>query len=774
MAPRHLRARGMALLLVSALSWSCASRSAYRQGQREARKGHWDMAVARLTLALQKDPTNIDYKIALENAKVQASRQHYDEARKAMAADDLEKASVELEVASKYDPANRSAADDLLLVRGKLERRAEEKRRLQDFDLMKARAQAKTIPVPVLSPRSPVPIVLKFTTDTSLEKVFDTLSKISGVNILLDASFHDKKVTVNLVNVTFQQALDELTFVNALFYKVIDSNTIVIAVDNTQTRRHYDDNVVRTFYLQNADPTDTSTLIKNLIAGSQSFKILPNNALQSVTVRGTPDEVALAERVIESNDKPRGEVMVEVEVLEVNRTKMKDYGIALSNYEIHASFNPSGNALDSTGFTSFQPQVLSSLNVSDFVVSIPSTLLAKFMENDSNVRLLASPRLRAAEGEKTKLKIVTQVPIPTTTFQSTNTGGATFTPITTTVYKDVGVNMELTPKVGANGDISLKMLAEFSLQGQSVQINNTSFPEFLTRSVEGLLRVRDGETSLIGGLIQGREATTLAGVLGLQSIPILNKIFNHNTKDIEDTEILISLTPHLVRAPKLTEEDLRSVLVGTQELVKVPNAHPPLFGPEEPSPQPPPPLAPGPGAPVRPSPEALASPGPPPVAPLPEAPPPELEVGAKTAAPEGGPVQPSQASVLWSPAVVTGRAGETLSLNVVVLQAQAVTGVDVTFTFDKTALEAVDIVPGSLLALDGSSVGVERSLEAGRVHAHLTRPLGTTGSGAVATLRLKGLHPGTTGIAIESFILTTTSGTEMPSLPGPGSVEVKP
>jgi general secretion pathway protein D len=744
---------GIAMVALAILSGSCAARSYYRQGQSEARKGNWDMAVARLSLAIQKEPKNIDFKIALENAKVQASRHHYEEARKAIAATDLDKAAEELEIATKYDIANKAASEDLRIVRDRIEKREEEKRRLQDYDAMKARAQAKPLPLPVLSPRSPVPITIKFT-DASLEKVLDTLSKLSGVNILLDASFKDKRTSVSLQNVTFEQALDEITLLNQLFFKVIDSNTLIVAADTTTVRRHYDDTIVRSFYLQNADLTEINNLLTKLIV-SPSLKIAANPTLQALTVKGTPDEVALVARVIELNDKPRGEVMVEVEILEVERQKLKDYGLALSQYQVNTTFNPLGStAANTSGFTSVQPQVLSSLNVSDFVVSIPSTVFAKFMQNESDVKILASPRLRAGEGELTKLNVVTQVPVPTTTFQSTNTGGATFTPVTTTVYKDVGVKMELTPKINPNGDISLKMTAEFSLQGQSVTINGTSFPEFLTRTVQGTVRVKDGEPALIGGLIQGREATTLAGILGLQNIPILKNLFNETTKEKDETEILISLTPHLVRAPKLTEGDLQSLAVGTQELIRVPSAHPPLFGPPE----------------TPPSPSIVV-----PVAgsPLP-APTPQPQVSAPPAAAPSPPVRSSGVTLQWSPAVVSGKAGDILSLNVVALGVQDVLGVELTLTFDKTALEATDLVPGSLLAVDGASIGVEHSLEPGRAHAHFKRATGASGSGAVATLRFKGLHSGTAGVALQSLSLTTAAGVEVPSLPAPGSAELRP
>ena len=249
------------LLALAVFSSACAS--AYRTGQQQAEQGNWDVAVGKFTEALKKDPNNIKYKLALENARIQASRFHYEEAKKALAANDLDAAANSLEIAAKYDPANRSAGDDLLLVRDRIRKRDEEKRRMADFESMKSRAQAQRVPVAVLSPRSPVPITLKFQ-DSSIEKIFDSLAKIAGVNILFDEGFRDKKISVNLTGVTFQEAIDQITFTNRLFYKVLDQNTIIIVPESPTKRRAYDEVALRTFYLQNADVNETLNLVKTL------------------------------------------------------------------------------------------------------------------------------------------------------------------------------------------------------------------------------------------------------------------------------------------------------------------------------------------------------------------------------------------------------------------------------------------------------------------------------------------------------------------------------
>jgi general secretion pathway protein D len=401
-------------LVLGMLSAGCAARSAYRQGRNEARKGNWDLAVARLTVALQKDPDNIEYKIALENAKIQAGRYYYLDGLKQLAAEDLVRAADSLEIATKYDPSNKSASDDLEIVRKKIREREQEKQRLSEFDAMKSRAQAARVPLPVLSPRSPVPITIKFS-EHSLQKIFESLGKLAGVNVLFDQDFRDKKYSVSLSNATFQEALDQLTFVNRLFYKVLDQNTIIIVPETPQKRRTYDENLIRTFYLQNAEVNETLNQVKTL-AGIQ--KATGNPTLGAITVMGTPDELALAERIIEANDKAKGEVMIEVEILNVDVTKAKNYGLQLSSYGAGLTFSPTGGTsplpgggsevsigTGGSGFTNVRAQLLSSLNLSDFIVSVPAQIFAQFLQTDSSTRILASPRLRAAEGKKTSLKI---------------------------------------------------------------------------------------------------------------------------------------------------------------------------------------------------------------------------------------------------------------------------------------------------------------------------------------------------------------------------------
>jgi general secretion pathway protein D len=340
------------------------------------------------------------------------------------------------------------------------------------------------------------------------------------------------------------------------------------------------------------------------------------------------------------------------------------------------------------------------------------------------------------------------------------------------------VSLDLTPKVNATGDITLEVAAEFSSIGDDRNVgtgqNPITVPTFLTRNVKGILRIKDGETSLIGGLLQGRDADNFSGILGLQSVPVLNRVFTSRRKQKDESEVLISITPHIVRAPKLTDQDFASLHIGTDETVRVPSARP-LFGaPEEvvaPPATPSAPLIPPDGS------SSVQPPAPAPGAPsfapqTPTAPPPAP--GTFVTPPAGGQANTgaSRVRIMLSPPELRLKAGQSGSVSIVALGAAGVTAAEVVLVFDATALEAVEASPGSLLTLDGSSVGAERNLEPGRVRAKFTRAAPATGSGALTTIQFKTLKPGSATLTIESLTLVTPAGEERPPVPGAGRIEV--
>ncbi len=593
---------------------------------------------------------------------------------------------------------------------------------------------------------------------------------------------------MSLTGVTFEEALEQLTFVNLLFYKVIDQNTLIIVPESRQKRVAYNELALRTFYLQNAEVTETVNLIKTL---AQVTTVVGNPSLKAITVKGTLDQLAMAERIINLNDKARGEVVVEVKILEVNKTNLRQWGIDLSNYSVGTTFSPTGQEGEvADGFTTVRATLLSSLSRADWVVSLPSTVFFQFLQTDSTVRILSAPRLRAAEGKKAELRIGTEVPIPITTFTAATVGGGTFAPATSFQYRNVGVNLTITPEISASGDITLEVLAEFSLLGDDRAVGDILIPTFLTRNVTNTIRLRDGETGLIGGLIQGSDARSVSGALGVADIPIIGSLFGNNSRRVEETEVLISLTPRIVRAPKVTESDLVPLAVGTQAVPRVKGATPGLFGPDPAAAPPGPPAAPGqagstPTA-LKPTSAPTASPAPPGQLPSGAAPP-----GGFPPPPGAGPAgafsppalapalaedavaaEAGAVSVLLSPPEVAMRPGETTGLAIVLVGAQDLEWVELVLTWDATVAEMTEAKAGSLLTLDAVPVAVARTLESGRARVRFTRPSGTSGSGAVAALTFRGLAPGSAALALESVAVGKAGATVPLVPPAPGRIVV--
>jgi len=294
---------GLLLVAGLALGLSCsAAKSAYKDGQNQAKQGNWDAAVVHYTRAAREDPDNIEYRMALERSLIEAAKFHVQEARKYVAAEDLEKAIEEFTLAAQLDPSNQYAQAQLLETRQALTEREAIREEASGFQQRREQARLLLTTQPVLEPSSAAPLNLRFAQDTSLQRIFEVLSTLSGINVLFDEAFRDRRVTINLVDVSFQEALDKLVLINRLFYKVVDPSTIIIIPDNAQKHRQYDELVLRTFFVTNAEVNTVANMLRT-IAGIQ--RVQPNPELLSITVRATPDQVAVAERIVELNIRLR-------------------------------------------------------------------------------------------------------------------------------------------------------------------------------------------------------------------------------------------------------------------------------------------------------------------------------------------------------------------------------------------------------------------------------------------------------------------------------------
>ena len=560
--PRTFRKAGLlaGVFLLLILAAACASSSAFHEGERYAAADNWDKAVLAFSKAVAQDPGNTQYKVSLARARLRASQDHFDRGKKYLAAGQLEPAMAELQQTVFLDPNNQYAADELgKAIKEYQKRQGEEP---SDIEKMKEQARLAGRVTPRLNPKSNIPIVLKFKDETA-RKVYDALSKASGVNFMYDerVDLNNKKVNIDVADVNFAKALDILMAQNKHFYKIWDENTILIADDNQQKHKEYDDLVIQTFYLSNADVKDVQVLLRSLLDARQ---LAQNDRLNAITIRDTPERVQVAEKIIEANDKAKAELVVDVQLLEFNRNLLQNLGIDLTG-----SSGGSGKALtiNYTGGTSVPLNNLGLLNNlgSYSIGPIPSVIL-NFLLTDAGAQVIAKPQLRVSEGEKASVKIGDRIPIPTTTFNTSPTVGTTVVPITSFTYQNVGINIDLEPRVHHNKEVTLKLRVELSsLAGTVSAGGGVTQPIIGTREIETQIRLKDGETNLLAGLIRQEERTSLSGVPGLSRIPVLKRLFGSTETTVQQTDIVLTLTPHIIRIPDITPADLEPLWIGTDQ-----------------------------------------------------------------------------------------------------------------------------------------------------------------------------------------------------------------
>lgn len=551
---RESIARTLILLLVLAPLAGCASHMAYRKAEVAEQQENWDEAVLHYLKALEENPDNLSYRASLMRAKIKASQAHFEKAKEYQKAGVLDRALIELQQAVQLDPTNQYAKAQLENTHQAWLAQQQGKDGVQTIEQMKKKAAAARQP-PVLSPRSNQPLSLEFPEAVPIFQIYQALGKAFGINILFDPNLKDQEISINLKEVTAQTALETLMRAGNHFYKVIDEHTILIAADTPQNRRIYEDLVIQTFFLSNSEVKDMMTILRSLV---DAKKIATNEQLNAIILRDTADKVKVAERIIEANDKSKAEVVIDVELLQINTGRLRDLGVNLSQYSVSQSLDRGeGNPL--------RVSDLEFLNQADWILTLPS-FVYNFVKTNSDAQLLAKPQLRITEGEKASLTIGDRVPIPLTTFNTQNVGGqGGIVPITSFQYQDVGIRMELEPRVHHNQEITLKVKIEVSNISRFVEAAaGQSQPIIGTRSFDSVIRLQDGETNFLAGLIRSDERSTENGIPGLSELPLIGRLFSKNRDENERTDVILTLTPHIIRNAEITEEDLEPIWVGTE------------------------------------------------------------------------------------------------------------------------------------------------------------------------------------------------------------------
>jgi len=721
------------------------ARSLYNKGRKAEAQQHYEEAYAYFKQAYDMHPENTDYRSSYERNKFLASAAHVHRGQQLREEGKLSEALKEFQLAAMIDASSGIAVQEI-----------ERTQKLIDKAQQPAGAPTSQAPQeglsesasnaagPVqLAPISQTPLTLKLSEDS--KTVYETIGKLAGINVLFDPDYTSRRIHVELNAVTLEQALQIVALESHTFWRPVTPNTIYIAADTQAKRTEVEQQVLRTFYLNNfstvSELQDVANLIRTILRVERVQQFPAQNA---IVMRGTPDQTALAELLINNLDKAKPEVVVDVVVMQVSKMKLKQLGIQMPfqggttnpTVTLQSPTTTSSTTTSTTGTTSTPTSGLTlnnlvNLNATDFAVSIPSMSVA-FLMSDSDTRVLQRPQVRSVDGQKATLKIGERVPIAVGTASSTLT--ATALTQTQFQYQDVGVNIELTPHIHNNDDVSMKISLEVSDIDSYQTIGGLTEPVIGQRKIDHEIRLRDGEVSLIGGMMEHDDVENMSGLPWLEQIPGLKYLFGQGQKSKTDTETVFALIPHVVRRLDLDELNIKPISIGTQNVVelrhvaaKVPEAAAPAAGVPSGSPS------------VAPSAPPAVAPAP---APAPN--PPAAQPGASNAT--GGtlgavkPDAPPSASpgpvLSLDPPMVNQPAGATFALNVILNGGQNVFSVPVEISYDPKVMRLLNVSNAGALSKDGAAVALVNrdDAEKGLLRVSVMRPPGSGGVTPVGPL----------------------------------------
>ena len=545
------------IIVYTILCISCAWRKDFRQGQQAFERKDWDQAVANFLKAVGEKPDSVELRISLANALISASNHYLEKGKQFQEENQLKAALAAFDKALEYNSENNEARRRKLILLKLLKELEKQQREKTELEQLKEKAAAEEPPTPKVEYKKK-PYTLKFAR-ADLQQVFKALEKASGISFIFDESFKTKRVEVNLENVGFMEALEKLMLQTNLFYKVVDPHTVMIIPDTPAKRRDYEEQVMRTMFVSHGDADEILKIVRAL-TGIKTAATDKN--LNTIIFKGTPEEVQMAERLARIHDKPKGEVYIDIEIIEVNRTRVREYGIELSQYSVTESYLPeTGTAGTAPTASTIRLHRLGHTDASDYLLTLPS-INYKLLKTDRNSRIKARPQLRVVDGRKVEVRLGDKIPIPTTSFVPYNIQGPAQQPITSYQLQDVGINIELKPQIHQDGLVSLEMKFELTF------ITNPGTeripPTIGNRSVNTLIKLRDNETSILAGLLRDTERKSLRGFPFLSDLPILKDLLSGNTDEIEQTDIILTLTPRIIRFPEIDETDLELLWVGTQ------------------------------------------------------------------------------------------------------------------------------------------------------------------------------------------------------------------
>jgi general secretion pathway protein D len=725
----------------------------YDAGRKAEAIQDYDTALVHYERALRTDPTNAEYKLREANVRFHDGQYHLEQGEKALKQGQLQLALGEFQKAQAVDPSNAAADQevkrtmDLLAAKTAAETPKINPNPPDDSDLLAA--------PPELKPLSREPINLKMTNDS--RTVFETIAKLAGLSVIFDPDFTSRRISVDLPNITLEEALDAVSFESKAFWEPMTSNVILVAPDNPQKRRDLEDEEVKTFYLSNTlTPQDLTEVVSSLRQLLDLRRISQMNSQNAIVVRDTPDKIKLAAKIINDIDKAKPEVLIHVQVLTASINRLRDLGL-LPGQSVTLAFNPtcanqpnsSSSSCGSTTTSSTTPAQLAlnsikNLSTADYSLTLPGAT-ANAILTDNQTRIIQDPELRMSDGQKTTLKVGERVPIATGSFQAgvgvgAAGGAGVVNPLVNTqfTYIDVGVNIEVTPHVHPDGDVSIHGSVTVSEIDGTSSIGGINQPIIGQRNIENDVRLKNGESSMLAGLIQRTDTKNINGIPGLAQLPMLRYLFSDNSTSVQESEVLIIMTPHVIRFPSISAENLRTLAAGTDSNARV--------YPESEFTQ-------------APAGTSAASPLP----------------STSQATPQPGAAAASQ--LQFEPSSVTLQVGQRTTLGLAVSNVNDLYSIPLLIHYDPAVIQVEEVRDGGFLSGGKQEIAIVQRIDqqAGQVIVSATRQPntpGVNGSGTLLGLVVRAVAPGKTALQILQVNARNSQQQTIPMVSGEATIEV--
>jgi len=568
----------------------CAGKDAHRLKAEEfVKENDFAAAVEYYNKALQKHPDSLDLKLRLKDLQQKASMQHMRKAQEFIAKKYFREAIEELQVSIAFYSSNHRAIELVGKVKlmkesfyytkkgnkqiktGNFENARKSLQKALELDpeneeakivLDKFKKRSQDLSEYRLDLRSNAPISLKFK-KTPMLNVFEILSKLTGVNFIFDKDVKESKVTLFMTDVKFDRFLDVLLKTNSLKAKIINKKTMLVYPATPAKAKEYDELYVKTFYLSYLKAKKAVPILTKIL---KSKNVIANEKLNAVTVRGQKENVEMAARILEANDRTPAEVVLNVEIMEVTRKKEKDLGLSVSD-TITFGVSETGSGIDfdsAFGFAGMASiEDISKITSKELYLSLPTATL-KLLKKDGDTRTLAKPQIRVSSSEKASILIGEKVPLRSN--RKVQTDGTTTYDF---LYQDVGVKLTAEPIVNMFDQVTLKLDIEISSLGSNV--GTVTDPQFSikTRTTNTVLTIGDGDSVIIGGLIEDEDRTTIQKIPIVGEMPVMGRLFSSENSEVVKTDILMTITPVIIRAQDVPEQNITGFWSGNEKHISL-------------------------------------------------------------------------------------------------------------------------------------------------------------------------------------------------------------